>query len=83
VREEMARSVEDVLARRTRALFLNARAAVAMAPEVARLMAVELGRDTAWMEEQIAEFTALAAQYMLQPRADTGESGAGMGKAGS
>jgi glycerol-3-phosphate dehydrogenase len=44
VREEMARSIEDVLARRTRALFLNARAAIAMAPEVARLLADELGR---------------------------------------
>ena len=44
-RHEMARTVEDVLARRTRALFLNARAAEAMAPEVARLMAGELGWD--------------------------------------
>ena len=44
-RHEMARTVEDVLARRTRALFLNARAAAAMAPEVARLMAGELGWD--------------------------------------
>ena len=41
----MARTVEDVLARRTRALFLNAPAAVEMAPEVARLMAAELGHD--------------------------------------
>ena len=44
-RHEMARTVEDVLARRTRALFLNARAAEAMAPEVARLMGGELGWD--------------------------------------
>ena len=51
----MARTVEDVLARRTRALFLNARAAEAMAPEVARLMAGELGWDTS---RQAAEVTA-------------------------
>ena len=55
-RTEMARSVEDVLARRTRALFLNARAAVAMAEPVARLLAAELGRDEAWVAAQVAEF---------------------------
>ena len=62
---EMARSVEDVLARRTRALFLNARAAVAMAEPVARLLAAELGRDEAWQEKQVAEFSELAKQYMV------------------
>jgi glycerol-3-phosphate dehydrogenase len=66
VREEMARSVEDVLARRTRALFLNARAAIAMAPEVARLMAGELGRDRTWAEVEVGRFTELAAQYTLE-----------------
>jgi glycerol-3-phosphate dehydrogenase len=65
-REEMARSVEDVLARRTRALFLNARAAVAMAPEVARLMAGELGRDAAWQQNEVTRFEEVAAQYMLE-----------------
>ena len=64
-RREMARSVEDVLARRTRALFLNARAAVAMAPETAALLARELRHDAAWEQEQVARFTELAAQYTL------------------
>ncbi|MGA7243969.1 MAG: glycerol-3-phosphate dehydrogenase/oxidase [Terracidiphilus sp.] len=64
-RAEMARSVEDVLARRTRALFLNARAAVAMAEPVARLLSVELGRDEAWAAAQVAEFRVLAKQYMV------------------
>ena len=64
-REEMARSVEDALARRTRALFLNARAAVAMAPRVAEILAQELGRDQAWADAQVAGFRELAAQYML------------------
>ncbi|HVT47063.1 MAG TPA: glycerol-3-phosphate dehydrogenase/oxidase [Vicinamibacterales bacterium] len=62
-REELARTVEDVLARRTRALFLNARAAVAMAPAVAALMAPMLGRDDAWPREQVRAFTELAQQY--------------------
>jgi glycerol-3-phosphate dehydrogenase len=66
VRHEMARSVEDVLARRTRALFLNARAAEAMAPEVARLMAGELGWDAARQATETAAFTTLAAGYRVQ-----------------
>jgi glycerol-3-phosphate dehydrogenase len=64
-RKEMARSVEDVLARRTRALFLNARAAMQMARPVARLMAGELGRDEAWIAAQTNEFCELAKQYMV------------------
>ncbi len=63
-RQEMARSVEDVLARRTRALFLDARAAREMAPAVAGLLAGELGRDAAWREAQVAAFTAVARQYI-------------------
>jgi glycerol-3-phosphate dehydrogenase len=64
-REEMGRSVEDVLARRTRALFLNAKAAMAMAPATARLMARELGRGEDWVEAQVAEFRKLAEQYQV------------------
>jgi glycerol-3-phosphate dehydrogenase len=65
-RQEMARTVEDVLARRTRALFLNARAAEAMAPEVARLMAGELGWDTARQSAEVAAFSTLAKAYQIQ-----------------
>jgi glycerol-3-phosphate dehydrogenase len=68
-RHEMARTVEDVLARRTRALFLNARAAAAMAPAVADILATELGRDSQWAAAQIDEFTALARRYLPQPLA--------------
>lgn len=64
VRHEMARTVEDVLARRTRALFLNARAAMEMAPEVAHLMAVELDKDDGWRDESVAAFRAVAAHYL-------------------
>ena len=64
-RHEMARTVEDVLARRTRELFLDARAARDMAPRVAELLADELGRDAEWQRAQVEEFRDLAAQYLL------------------
>ena len=66
VRHEMARTVEDALARRTRALFLNAAAAISLAPAVAEIMARELGCDRAWIEHQIESFCALARQYLVQ-----------------
>ncbi len=64
-RFEMARTVEDVLARRTRALFLDARAAVDMAPRVAELMARELGRDEGWKRAQVRAFEDLAGGYLV------------------
>jgi glycerol-3-phosphate dehydrogenase len=64
VREEMARTVEDVLARRTRALFLNAAAAIAMAPRVAALMAHELGRDAEWEAAQVHAFEETARGFL-------------------
>jgi glycerol-3-phosphate dehydrogenase len=63
VREEMARTVEDVLARRTRGLFLDAKAARDQAPGVAALLARQLGRDTHWETEQVRAFNALASSY--------------------
>jgi glycerol-3-phosphate dehydrogenase len=62
-RHEMARSVEDVLARRVRALFYDAAAAVEAAPKVAALLAAELGRDEAWQTEQLAQFGKIAESY--------------------
>ena len=64
-RFEMARTIEDVLARRTRALFLDARAAIDMAPAVAKLMAVELGKDEEWEKEQLVSFGKVAKNYMV------------------
>jgi len=64
-RHEMARTVEDMLARRTRALFLNARAALAMAPAVANLMASELGWDEVTRTKQLAAFRDVASNYVL------------------
>ena len=63
-REEMARTVEDVLSRRVRMLVLDARAAAEAAPRVAEILAAELGRDGAWQEEQVSSFRALAADYL-------------------
>jgi glycerol-3-phosphate dehydrogenase len=64
VRHEMARTVEDVLARRTRALFLDARAAIEAAPAVASLLAKELGRSEAWSERDMQRFLAVAQGYV-------------------
>ncbi|WP_185851258.1 glycerol-3-phosphate dehydrogenase/oxidase [Blattabacterium cuenoti] len=63
VRYEMARTIEDVLARRTRLLFLNAKVAIDIAPRVAALMAKELSLDQEWEKKQIDTFKKLAMQY--------------------
>ncbi len=65
VRHELARTVEDVLSRRTRALLLDARAALRAAPAVAALMARELGRDDSWQQAQLSHFQALAHTHYL------------------
>ena len=66
VREEMALNVEDILARRVRLLFLDARVAAEVAPKVARIVAKELGYDQAWIDGQVKEFTDLAGRYILE-----------------
>ena len=64
-RHEMARNVEDVLARRTRSLLLDARASIDAAPKVAEIMARELGHDATWVAKQVADYDALARGYLL------------------
>jgi glycerol-3-phosphate dehydrogenase len=64
VRNEMARTVDDVLARRLRALLLDARAAIECAEETAGLMADELGMDETWIEQQVADFREMAGGYL-------------------
>jgi glycerol-3-phosphate dehydrogenase len=66
VRQEMARTVEDVVARRTRALLLGARASIEAAPKVAELMTHELGADEAWKRESVANFETVAQGYVLK-----------------
>lgn len=65
VRHELARTVEDVLARRTRALLLDAKAAEECAEETARLIANELERDDFWVRDQINQFHELARGYQV------------------
>ncbi|MEM6783523.1 MAG: glycerol-3-phosphate dehydrogenase/oxidase [Bacteroidota bacterium] len=64
-RREMARTVEDVLSRRTRELLLDAQASIEMAPTVAALLATELGRDDAWQAQQVEAYVALARDYLI------------------
>ena len=64
-REELCMTVEDALSRRTRALLLDAEAAIDCAPLVAGLLAAELGRDQAWQEREVEAFTRLAANYKV------------------
>jgi len=66
VREEMARTVEDFLARRIRLLFLDARRSIEAAPVVAKLMGEELGYRRRWQREQVEIYTALAKGYILE-----------------
>jgi glycerol-3-phosphate dehydrogenase len=65
VRKEMAMTVDDVLARRVRALYLDAKASIVMAPVVAAIIASELQRDAAWEEQQVKEYTEMAKAYVL------------------
>lgn len=67
VREEMARTVEDVLARRLRVLFLDAKLAIDMSPDIAAIMAEELHKDAAWQQQQLNDFVILANNYLLKP----------------
>jgi glycerol-3-phosphate dehydrogenase len=63
-RHEMARTVDDALARRSRALIFDARAAMEAAPAVAELLAQELAREDGWIDEQVAAFENIAATYL-------------------
>ncbi len=65
-RREMARTVDDVLARRTRSLLFDAQAAIDAAPAVAAIMSRELGRDASWADAQVETFTAIATRYLYR-----------------
>jgi glycerol-3-phosphate dehydrogenase len=78
IRNEMARTVEDVLARRLRLLFLDAKEAIAVAPAVAALIAAELGYNQEWQLQQVQVFNSLAAGYLLVPHETTIEAPTGV-----
>jgi glycerol-3-phosphate dehydrogenase len=66
IRFEMAMTVEDVLARRVRLLFLDARVAIACSYTVAHLLAKELGHDETWIQNQLTEFKNVANGFLLK-----------------
>lgn len=66
VRNEMARNLDDCLARRVRALYLDARASIEAAPVAAQLMADELGFDSKWVAAEVQKYTELAKGYLLE-----------------
>ena len=63
-KEQMAMKLEDILARRSRCLFLDARATMDIAPEVAQMMAAAMGHDEAWVASEVEAFNRLAAFYL-------------------
>ena len=65
VREEMARTLEDVLARRTRALFLDAKESIRVADKTAQLMAAELGKNPEWVDNQVKQYTELTKRFYI------------------
>ncbi|MHC0447490.1 FAD-dependent oxidoreductase [Flavobacterium sp. 3-218] len=65
IRYEMARTVDDILARRVRLLFLDARAAIEVSEKTARLIAKELGYDEAWIIQEIANFRQISKGFLL------------------
>ena len=67
VEHEMARTVDDVLSRRSRSLIFDARAARDAARDVAVLLGEHLDRDPDWVENQVVEFATLAAAYIPGP----------------
>jgi glycerol-3-phosphate dehydrogenase len=64
-RHEMARTVEDVLSRRTRCLLLDAQASIDIAPKVAELLAEERDQPASWAEDQVEAFTEVARNYLM------------------
>jgi glycerol-3-phosphate dehydrogenase len=70
IRNEMARTLDDLLARRLRALFIDARAAIEIAPAIAAMLASELGRDDGWITAELARFNHIAKNYLPIPQTE-------------
>ena len=66
VRKEMAITLEDMLARRTRSILFDARETRELAPRVAALMAKYLGEDEAWIQQELAAFETFSAPYVVE-----------------
>lgn len=68
VRNEMAVKIDDVLSRRVRMLILDAQAALDSAEKVVKLMAFELGKDSVWIEKELADFKVTGEKYLIKPK---------------
>ena len=66
IENEMARTVEDILSRRTRSLLLDAKASIEAAPRVAKILAGKLHRDEKWADDQVSSFNEVAQNYVLR-----------------
>jgi glycerol-3-phosphate dehydrogenase len=64
IREEMACTLEDILARRIRVLFLDAKVAQAVAPSVCKIMQKELNQTDEWYNQQLHAFMELVLRYL-------------------
>ncbi|MFZ1678731.1 MAG: glycerol-3-phosphate dehydrogenase C-terminal domain-containing protein, partial [Saprospiraceae bacterium] len=64
IRHEMCMTIEDLLARRTRMLFLDAKASIEAAPLVAGIMAKEMGKNEAWIQQQVDDYIMMAKNYL-------------------
>ncbi|RYD94388.1 MAG: hypothetical protein EOP54_17570 [Sphingobacteriales bacterium] len=67
IRNEMVETVEDILSRRLRVLFIDAQAAIEMSKKVASILAKELNADQDWEDNQVEIFNKLALGYIYQP----------------
>jgi glycerol-3-phosphate dehydrogenase len=79
VTEEMARTAEDILSRRTRALLLDAKESIRIAPEIATIMAQAMNKNTNWIEEQVKSYNSIAKNYLV----DRWEAGKSNGQSGN
>ncbi len=66
IREEMARTTEDILSRRTRALLLDAKESIRIAPAVAEIIAEEMNKDNKWIDDEIKSFNEVARNYVIE-----------------
>ena len=65
VRHEMAQTLDDVLARRVRLLYIDAREALRVAPEVAKIMAAEMHKPLSWVDQEVERFKEIAKNYIV------------------
>lgn len=66
IKNEMVVNLEDLMARRTRMIFLDAEEAINIAPNVVKLMAEVLNKNLLWQKKQLDEFLKVAQNYRIQ-----------------